>query len=160
LGSAYLPLSSERAGFFLDYLIGFVKERDPEALIGLHCCGNTDWKMVFGLEVDIVSFDAYRFGDKLNLVPREIIAFIDRGGLLAFGLVPTSEYRDEIQEEHLYERFISILGGFEEKGLSKDILLKSSLFTPSCGMGPLDEGRAKRIMELTASLSERIHHSR
>ena len=158
LGSAYLPLSSERARFFLDYLARFIEERDPDLLIGLHCCGNTDWTMVFETGVDIVSFDAYGFGDKLILYPKDIMRFIDRGGFLAFGIVPTSVYRDDITEEVLYEHFVSILGTLEGKGLPRDLLLRSSLFTPSCGMGPLPDLKAKRIMEMTTALSRQIHH--
>ena len=158
LGAAYLPLDSERAKFFIDLLTGFLKERDEDLLIGLHCCGNTDWSMILESDVGIVSFDAYGFGDKLILYPQEITRFIERGGFLAFGIVPTSEYRDEITEENLYDHFISGLSGFEGKGLHRDLLLRSSLFTPSCGMGPLVETKARRILELTTSLSRQIQH--
>jgi len=127
-------------------------------LIGFHCCGNTDWTMVFETRVDIVSFDAYGFGDKLILYPNEILRFIDRGGFLAFGIVPTSEYMDGITKELLYDHVVSLLANFEEKGLPRDRLLENSLFTPSCGMGPLDEIKAKRVMELTGSLAGQINH--
>jgi hypothetical protein len=158
LGSAFLPLSSERARFFLDYLARFIEERDPDLLIGLHCCGNTDWTMVFETPVDIVSFDAYGFGDKLILYPKEITGFIDRGGFLGFGIVPTSEYMDGITEGRLCDHVLSLLANFEGKGLPRDRLLENSLFTPSCGMGPLDEIKAKRVLELTSSLARQIYH--
>jgi hypothetical protein len=156
LGSAYMPLSAERVGFLIGFLINFIREHDAEILIGLHCCGNTDWSMVFESKVDIVSFDAYGFGDKVTLYPREILKFFNRGGFLAFGIVPTSEYRDGMTEESLYDRFVSILAGFEERGLARDLLLRNSLITPASGMGPLGEESAKRILELTLSLARKI----
>jgi hypothetical protein len=59
-------------------------------------------------------------------------------------------------EESLYGRFVSILAGFEERGLGRDLVLRNSFITPACGMGPLGEGSAKRILELTASLARKI----
>ena len=151
-----MPLSSEKARLFIDLLVSFIKERDKDILIGLHCCGNTDWSMMFGSKVDIVSFDAYGFGDKLILYPEEIKRFTERGGFLAFGIVPTSEYRDEITEESLFKVFVSVWEGFEQKQVPRDLLLTNSFFTPSCGMGPLSETNASRVLELTMSLARRI----
>lgn len=158
LGSAYLPLSSERVRLFIDLLIGFIKERDKDMLIGLHCCGNTDWRMIMDLNIDIVSFDVYGFGDKLILYAEELKRFVEKGGFLAFGIVPTSEYEDGITQEILFKGFVSVLEGFEKKGVHRELLLTNSFFTPSCGMGPLSELKAKRILDLTASLSRRIQN--
>jgi len=156
LGSAYMPLSSEQVNIFIQNLISFIRERDEDLPIGLHCCGNTDWRMVFKSGVDIVSFDSYSFGDKIILYPQEIKSFIERGGVMAFGIVPTSEYKEDITEEALYEKFIFLLKLFERRGIEKNLLLDSSIFTPACGMGPLQEGTAVNITRYLSSLAKRI----
>ena len=156
LGSAYMPVSDERVRFLIDSLISFIKERDKDLMLGLHCCGNTDWRIVFESRVDIISFDSYSFGDKLALYPQEVKQFLQMGGFLAFGIVPTSEYKKEIIEAELYDKFISVLEGFEQKGISRGLLLNNAIFTPACGMGPLPEATAKKIIKLTISLAQKI----
>jgi len=156
LGSAYMPISDGRVFSLIDSLVSFVKERDKDLLLGLHCCGNTDWRMVLDSGVDIVSFDAYSFGDKLALYPQEIKRFLQRGGFIAFGIVPTSEYKEGITEDELRDKFISVLDGFEQKGIPREFLLSNAIFTPACGMGPLPQRDAERVLRLTASLAKQI----
>lgn len=156
MGSAYMPVSDEKIVFLIDSLVSFIKERDKDLLLGLHCCGNTDWRMVFDSGVDIVSFDAYSFGDKLSLYPQEIKQFLHRGGFIAFGIVPTSEYKEGITEDELHDKFIYVLDGFEQKGIHRELLLNNAIFTPACGMGPLPSRDAERVLRLTASLAKQI----
>lgn len=154
LGSAYMPVSDGKVIFILENLISFIRERDKDLLLGMHCCGNTDWKMVFESGVDIVSFDAYSFGEKIALYPQEIKRFLQEDGLLAFGIVPTSEYKSGITEEELFDRFFSVLEIFEQKDIPVGMLLSSAIFTPACGMGPLAQPDAERVFELTAGLAK------
>ena len=156
LGSAYMPVSGQKAAFLIGSLISFIRERDKDLLLGLHCCGNTDWGMVLDSGVDIVSFDAFSFGDKLTLYSQEIKQFLQKKGSFAFGLVPTSEYRNEITQGYLFDKFISVLDGFERKGIARDLLLDKAIFTPACGMGPLAYTDAERVLELTALLAKQI----
>lgn len=156
LGSAYLAISDEKVISLIGNLIDFIKERNENLLLGFHCCGNTNWKIMLESGADIVSFDSYGFGDKLILYPEEIKNFLQRGRFLAFGIVPTSEYKEGTSEDELYSKFISILEEFEKKGISKDLLFKNIIFTPACGMGPMSQPDARRVLELTGSLAKRI----
>ncbi len=156
LGSAYLAVSDERVAFLISSMIDFIREREDNLLLGIHCCGNTNWKILFESGIDIVSFDSYSFGDKLALYPEEIKEFLKKGGFLAFGIVPLLEYKEGVSEDELYKKFISILESFEEKGIGRDLLLKNIILTPACGLGPMSEPDAKRVLELTSSLAKRI----
>lgn len=160
LGSAYAPVNSKRAWVLIEGLLGFVEDHDPDLLVGLHCCGNTDWGAVLESGVDIISFDAISCGDKFSLYPEEIKRFVKKGGFIAFGIVPTSEYGEWTAEDSLYDRFMSILAGLEEKGVPRGELLDHAIFTPACGMGPLKPRDAGRVLELVASLSARIQDRR
>ena len=156
LGPAYMPITIEKAWSFMDGFLGFIRKHDRDLLVGLHCCGNTDWGMILESGVDIVSLDSHSCGDKLMLYPEETIRFLKRGGFIAFGIVPTSEYGNWITEKALYDQFMSILAGFEERGIPRGDLLDHAIFTPACGMGPLRAPDAKRILEFVVSLSDRI----
>jgi hypothetical protein len=156
LGSAYMPVSVERSAYLIGTLINFIRDHDRGLLLGLHCCGNTDWGMILDSGVDIVSFDAYSFGDRLALYGRETGEFLRRGGIFAFGVVPTSEYTNGIKEKELFNRFINIMKVFEGKGVPVEVLLRSAIFTPACGMGPLSPPDAEKVLSLTASLTRQI----
>jgi methionine synthase II (cobalamin-independent) len=155
LGSAYLAVSDEKVFFLLSSLVDFIKERNDNLLLGIHCCGNTNWKLIFESGVEIVSFDSYSFGEKLALYPEEINKFLKKGGFLAFGVTPTAEYKEGISEEVLYNKFKSILAEFEKKGISSDLILESIIITPACGLGPMNQKDARRVLELTSALSKR-----
>lgn len=156
LGSAYLSISYERVAFLLGTLIDFIREREDNIILGTHCCGNTNWKIILESGIDIVSFDSYSFGDKLALYPEEIRKFLEKDGFLAFGITPSSEYKEGTSEDELYKKFVSILDIFEGKGISRDLLLKNIMLTPACGLGPMTVPDAKKVLELTASLAKRI----
>lgn len=108
-----------------------------EGIAGIHCCGNTDWAMIMETPVDILSLDAYTYGDTLFLYPEELRAFILRGGIIAWGIVPTNDRAATETAEGLifkYEGFLDQLSGL---GLSEETLRVASMFTPSCGTGSL-----------------------
>jgi methionine synthase II (cobalamin-independent) len=156
LGSAYLAVSDEKVLFLLSSLIDFIKERNNNLLLGIHCCGNTNWKIIFESGVEIVSFDSYSFGEKLALYPEEIKSYLQKGGFLAFGVTPTSEFKEEISEDALYSKFTSILEEFDKKGISRDLILENIIITPACGLGPMNQKDARRVLELTSALAKKI----
>ena len=55
-------------------------------LTGAHCCGNTDWSLLFKAGVQIVNFDAYGYMESMALYPEELAVFLENGGTLAWGL--------------------------------------------------------------------------
>jgi methionine synthase II (cobalamin-independent) len=156
LGSAYLAVSDEKVSFLLSSLIDFIRERNKDLLLGIHCCGNTNWKIIFESGVNIVSFDSYGFGEKLALYPEEIKDFLQKGGFLAFGVTPTAEYKEGISEDALYSKFISILEEFDKKGIGSALILDSIIITPACGLGPMPQENARKVLELTGALAKRI----
>ena len=124
------------------------------ALVGIHCCGNMDWSLLTRTPVDIISFDAYSYGDKVALYAGDINAFLERGGWLAWGLVPTGNAQLVEQEtaESLARRRDDLAARFTEKGIARDRLMKQMILTPSCGMGTLSLRSAERVLDLLHQL--------
>ena len=48
------------------------------ALVGTHCCGNTEWSILIDAGVDIISFDAYEFGETIGYYPGKMNAFFEQ----------------------------------------------------------------------------------
>ena len=82
--------------------------------------------------------------------------FLARNGVIVWGAVPTAEYRDGISLDELCQKLNKALNILERKGINKELLMKNSLFSPSCGMGLLNEKNGEKIMNLTAALAERM----
>ncbi|MGZ4912252.1 MAG: hypothetical protein ACXVI3_02345 [Halobacteriota archaeon] len=122
------------------------------ALVGVHCCGNTDWGLLASTKIDIIAFDAYLYGAKVALYPYKIQAFLERGGILAFGLVPTGDVKKlRAETPHgLKLKHEGLIREFVGKGIAEDLLREHSLFTPSCGMGTLSESDTAIVLKLLA----------
>ena len=148
-GSAYASLSREE-------VIGALEEvfSGLDGLTATHCCANTDWSLLLETSVDILSFDAYEYSENLALYPDALRRFLNRGGMLAWGLIPnTSPAADEITLEGAWEVFDRALRLFERKGFDRRELLPRSFITPACGTGTLPVPVAEKVMRLAVELS-------
>lgn len=157
-GSAYVNLSKQEVITPLNEVIETIKEGN-DVLVGIHCCGNTDWGMLMETKVDILNFDAYGFISNLALYPEELIMFLNRGGMLAWGIVPSSNEVVKENAETLVKRFKQGIELLVNKGIEKELLLKKLFITPSCGTGSLSEEIAERVFKLTLEVTNRIKNN-
>jgi methionine synthase II (cobalamin-independent) len=128
------------------------------AAVGVHCCGNMEWSVLTSTALDVLAFDAYGYGDKVALYPEAIKGFLERGGTLAWGIVPTA-LSDDINKEtvdSLISRIRLLEEMFVKKGVPIELLGKQRILTPSCGMGNLSEKDAERVLTLLGNLSESL----
>ena len=57
---------------------------------GVHLCGNPDWDFLLNLDLDILSLDVYSNGEVFVAYSQSIHKFLDRGGVIVWGVVPTN----------------------------------------------------------------------
>ncbi len=122
---------------------------------GIHCCGNADWPLVIRSNADIINFDAYDYAGTIALYPSEFRDFLENGGLLAWGIVPTS---DEINAEDLGSlraRFDSGFSGLA-RNIPEQLLLSNILLTPSCGTGSRTVDETLKVFQLLMGLKEEL----
>jgi hypothetical protein len=156
-GSAFINVSREDVIAAIDGAVTAI--HDEGARAGLHCCGNTDWSLVLATGVDVINFDAYEYFQGLSLYPSELASFLERDGVLSWGLIPTNKPLEGISVEDLTrllnEHFETLAG----KGLDRRRLERQALLTPSCGMGSLSVEGAERVMDMLSAVSARqLHH--
>ncbi len=158
-GSAYLPISREEVLEILGQTIDDLREAagGPVA-VGMHCCGNTDWGLLLEAPIDILSFDSYGYFESLRLYEKAVKKFFDRGGWLAWGLVPTLNpevFKNETTDS-LWLRFTQQVAQLAQdlQLVPKDILGRAIL-TPACGMGYMSPEEARGVLKSMAALSGR-----
>ena len=154
--SEFISISPADIRACLDEVVAAVHAEG--GLAGIHVCANTDWSVILDSSLDIVNFDAYGFFDRFVLYPELIRAFFDKGRILAWGIVPTSEPGaiDRATVDSLEKTWRAYAGQIEALGISPRTLREQSLITPSCGTGSLSLAHAQRVLELTRDLSARI----
>lgn len=151
IGSAYSTLGR-------DDIIGAWNEvidllHHEGAIVGIHCCGNTDWSLLFESMIDIISFDAYGFLNKIFLYRQGLERFLSRGGSIAWGIVPTTDTGREETPEDLVLRMDSAFNRLADLGIDKNLLFARSIITPSCGMGLSEIDQSVHLIGLTSKVS-------
>lgn len=125
---------------------------------GLHVCANADWGNLLGIpELKVLSFDAYSYFDRFVLFKEEIHGFLRRGGVIAWGIVPTeAQALESASVQQLVERWLVQAGQICFEEIDLRVLARNSFLTPSCGLGSLDELHALMAMDLTEGLSKEL----
>ena len=128
-----------------------------KALAGIHCCGNTEWSILIDAGVDIVNFDAFEFGETIAMYPKAMREHIARGGILAWGVVPTSAAIREQTVESLVQKFEQGVDNLVAKAdIKKQHILEQALITPSCGTGSLPVADAEKVFALLRQTSQAL----
>ena len=126
------------------------------ALAGVHCCGNTEWSILIDAGVDIVNFDAFEFGETIAMYSDAVGPFLEKGGMLAWGVVPTSVAVREQTVESLEAQLEKVMDVLASKGISKQLIAEQAIITPSCGTGSLAPEDAEKVFTLAGQLSRRM----
>lgn len=149
--SSYLGVSAEEALRLLKGMTSAIKASG--AVSGIHCCGNADWPLVMRSESGIISFDAYDYADTLALYPEDLTGFFERGGYLAWGIVPTSEaiaHEDPDSIRKCFHQGVEKLS----QHIPESNILSRALLTPSCGTGSRSIEETVKIFQLVMRLKE------
>jgi len=153
-GSAFASLKKEQIVESLNEI--FLAIHNRNSLSGIHCCGNTDWTMLMDTEVDIINFDAFGYMETMLIYKNEVQAFLERGGILAWGIVPTTDSIRDVTLDDLMGKMISAVDNLVEKGIDQKLIVENSLITPSCGTGTMPLEEAEKAMTLTHELTVRL----
>ncbi|RLB77807.1 MAG: hypothetical protein DRH24_15565 [Deltaproteobacteria bacterium] len=154
--SAFITISRNEVLNCFEEVIEAV--HDEGGLAGIHVCANADWSLLLESGTDIISFDAYSFFDKLILYPDLVKRFIQSGGILAWGIIPTLNNEDIEKEttDSLVATWEKQALAIQAIGIDKSAILDQTLITPSCGTGSLSLDHAKKVLVLTRQVSDII----
>ncbi|MFP4160136.1 MAG: hypothetical protein ACLFQ9_09710 [Desulfobacterales bacterium] len=126
---------------------------------GVHLCGNPDWDFLLNLDIDILSLDVYTNAEVFASYASAVRRFLERGGVLSWGLVPTNFEPFEKESEDSLE---NMLGDMWEKlyakGVDRQQLLAQSLLSPAtcCLVNPDVEKTVEKGFAAVKRLSEKL----
>ncbi len=99
---------------------------------GVHLCGNPDWDFLLGLDLEVLSLDMYSNGERFVSYVKSIRRFLDRGGVIIWGMIPTQTENFQKQGlEELAGRLKSLWNTLDKAGIDRDFLLSRSLLSPA-----------------------------
>ncbi len=152
--SAFLTVSQNEVIEMLKSVSDIIKQYG--AISAIHCCGKCDWTIPIDAGVDIINTDAYTYAQNLSIFSEKIKIFLENGGKIAWGVVPTLDTKalEKIDLNKLISVFEKAVKYLTKKGINEKIILENSLITPSCGAGGLSEELAEKAMDLTKELSK------
>ena len=129
---------------------------------GIHLCGNPDWDFLLNLDLDVLSLDVYTNADVLSSYAPSIRRFLDRGGAIVWGIVPTGfEAFGKEEIPSLIDRLENVWKVLWSKGVDRDRMLAQSLISPAtcCLVNPDKEKTVERafsaVTRMASELQER-----
>ena len=122
-------------------------------LAGVHCCGNTEWTILVDAATDVISFDAFDYGETIAYYAGPIGDYLEKGGVLAWGIVPTSAKIAQETPETLLKKLRAAVDNLAGKGIPKSLIWEKCLVTPSCGTGSLPVDLAEKVFARLGEVS-------
>jgi hypothetical protein len=126
---------------------------------GVHLCGNPDWDFLLGLDIEVLSLDMYSNGERFVAYVKSIRRYLDRGGVIIWGMIPTQTENFEKQGlDELAARLKGLWESLARAGIDRDFLLSRSLLSPAtcCLVNPDREATVERAFAAVKELSRRL----
>lgn len=126
---------------------------------GVHLCGNPDWSFLFDLDLDIISADFLQWGHVITRYAEEFRRFLDRGGIISWGITPTlTEELEELNTTMLLNKLEEMFRYLENKGIDRQQLLRQSWLAPArcCLINPDGHQTVERSFAWLKELSVKL----
>ena len=126
---------------------------------GVHLCGNPDWDFLLGLDMDILSLDVYTNGEIFSSYASSIKRFLERGGIISWGIVPTNFEPFEKEDPQFLENMIEeVWKNLYQKGIDREFLISRSLLSPAtcCLVNPDIEKTVEKAFRVVKELSAKL----
>lgn len=136
----------------LDTVSSALASIEGGAIAGLHCCGRADWQAVLQAGPQVLSLPVAAGTEEHT---GALTGFLERGGWIAWGAVPTDRPLGE-SAEILWRRMMADWNALIDGGCDPALLVEQAMITPACGLVGLDVSQAHRVADLTNNLAQRL----
>jgi hypothetical protein len=121
------------------------------AYAGLHCCAARPFERMCRAKPDILSFDAHE-GLELFFTDWHALDFVQQGGTVAYGLVPTRSGLDAADSASIFIRWLKAASsaGDPQK------FAQRAMITATCGLGLLEDSSIQESFQVAHSVSKLV----
>jgi len=126
---------------------------------GVHLCGNPDWDFLLKLDLDVLSLDVYTNGEAFTAYAPSIKKFLDKGGIIVWGIVPTNiESFEKENVEALTKRLEGLWDSLAGRGIDRELLITNGMLSPAtcCLVNPDAEKTVEKAFSVVNELSQRL----
>ena len=126
---------------------------------GIHLCGNPDWDFLLNLDLDVLSLDVYTNAEIFSSYAASIRKFLDRGGVIVWGIVPTGFEAFEKEETlSMIQRLENVWKILWSKGIDREQMLTRSMLSPAtcCLVNPDKERTVERAFSSVKKISDQL----
>ncbi|HEY3142390.1 MAG TPA: hypothetical protein VGJ86_14725 [Acidimicrobiales bacterium] len=136
----------------LDLVSSAMAVVEERAIAGLHCCGRADWQAVLQAGPQILSLPV---GAGAIEHAGAIAGFLERGGWVAWGAVPTDGPLTT-SADVLWRRLRGEWTELAMAGCDPALLRERAIITPACGLVGLEVHQAEQVAGLATNLAQRV----
>lgn len=125
--------------------------RSRGAFGGLHCCADRPFDRMCAAMPDILSFDAHH-GLEQFFASRHAFSFLDRGGWVAYGMIPTSKDLTSLDAPSIFGRWLACasMAGDPQS------LAQRAIVSATCGLGLLPASSVRQSFHLAQAFGKLI----
>ena len=147
--AAPLGISQERRLSALSAILQDVRARG--AFGGLHCCADRPFDRMCAAMPDILSFDAHH-GLEQFFASSHALGFLDRGGWVAYGVIPTSKDLTSLDAPSIFGRWLACasMAGDPQS------VAQRAIVTATCGLGLLPASSVRQSFHLAQAFGKLI----
>jgi hypothetical protein len=116
------------------------------ALVGVHCCGNTEWGLLLDLGLDLLSIDVRLSLDAVLEERAAFARFLASGATLSLGVVPT-DLKSAYEVSELVDSVEASVRATLPRGASFAAVASRMPLTPACGLAMRSVLDAERTFE-------------
>ena len=124
---------------------------------GIHLCGNPDWDFLLNLDLDVLSLDVYTNAEIFSSYTASIRKFLDRNGVIVWGIVPTGFETFEKEETiSMIHRLENVWKKLWSKGIDREQMIARSMLSPAtcCLVNPDKELTVERAFSSVRKISD------
>jgi hypothetical protein len=125
--------------------------RKRGAFAGLHCCAARPFGRMCRAYPDIISFDAHEGLESFFADP-DARNFVNRGGMVAYGVVPTLPRLTTLDATSIFVRWLRAASSIGDP----QRLARSAIVTATCGLGLLEPASIAESFSVAHGVSKLI----
>lgn len=129
---------------------------------GVHLCGNPDWDFLLGMDMDILSMDVYTNAEVFGSYAKSIQRFLDRGGIIAWGIIPTG--MEDFEKENLASlgrQLENVWTKLASKGLDLQQIVRQGMLSPAtcCLINPDKTVTVEKAFDAVKALAQKLRET-